>query len=433
MSTSIIILAAGKGTRLKSNKPKVFHEVGNLPIIFHVIETAKKLKPREIVVVISQSMLQYKAQILNYDVKIKICIQDEQKGTGHAVKCCENLISQKTQNTLILYADSPLISSNSLKRLSKNIFLKKAELCIMAMKTHTRNRYGKIILDKKKNIIKIVEYLDASLEEKNIELCNSGFMSFQTNSLFSNLKFLTNKNAKKEFYLTDMVQIFNQHNKKISLEICDYVETLGINDRQELSRVEQIFQEKKINAHRVNGVTIMDPRSTYFSYDTKISKDCVIYPNVYFGLGVKISENVKIKSFSHLEGVVVKKNCEIGPFARIRPETLIDEDVRIGNFVEVKKSKISRGAKLSHLSYVGDSQIGSQTNIGAGSITCNYDGKKKNETIIGKNCFIGSNTSLIAPLNIGDNSVIGAGTVLKENIDKKTIVFRKSKVIKKNK
>ncbi len=433
MSISVIILAAGKGTRLKSRKPKVLHEIGNLPILFHVINTARGLLPKEIIVVISKNMLHFSQIIQDFYPKIKIIIQEKQKGTGNAVRSCEGKVKLSSKNTLVLYADSPLVTKSTLKKLSKNILLDKSDLCLMAMKVNVPNHYGRLLIDKSKNVKKIVEFSEASNEEKKIELCNSGVMSFKTGSLFSNLKKINNENNKNEFYLTDLVEIFNNDGKKVTFEICKYEETLGINNREELSNVEKIFQRNKVNILRKKGVTIIDPGTVFFSYDTKVSKDCIIYPNIYFGLGVQIAQNVKIKSFSHLEGVNIKKNCEIGPFARIRPDTLIHENVRVGNFVEIKESKILSGAKLSHLSYIGDSEIGSQTNIGAGSITCNFDGKKKNETIIGNDCFIGSNTSLIAPLNIGDNSVIGAGTVLKEDIAKKTIVFRKSKVIKKNK
>lgn len=433
MSISIIILAAGRGTRLNSAVPKVFHEVGNLPIIFHVINSAKKLLPNEIVLVIGKNMLAYKKQILNLYPDVKICIQEEQKGTAHAVMCCIKKINHRNKNTIILYADSPLITKNSITKLSKNILSKKSELCLLAMKAEIQDHYGRLILDKKKNVKKIVEFSDANFQEKKITLCNSGVMSFKTATLLSHLDKISNKNIKKEFYLTDLVEILNIAQKNISFEVCKIEETLGINTREDLSNVEKIFQKNKLDSLRNRGVTVMDPNSTFFSYDTKISKDCIVYPNVYFGLGVNIAKNVRIKSFSHLEGVDIKKNCEIGPFARIRPETTVAEGVRIGNFVEIKKSAISKGAKVAHLSYIGDSRIGSETNIGAGSITCNFDGYKKNKTTIGSNCFIGSNTSLIAPLNIGDYSVIGAGTVLKENVGKKTIVFRQSKVIKKNK
>ena len=258
-------------------------------------------------------------------------------------------------------------------------------------------------------------------------------MIFKSFELLKYINQISNNNSKKEYYLTDIVEIFKKNKKVIDYLICEYEETLGVNDRDDLLKVETNFQKVRVKEFLSRGITILDKKSVYFSYDTKIGKDSIIYPNVYFGKEVEVGINVKIKSFSHLEGAIIKNNCEIGPFARIRPDSTIYDSVRIGNFVEIKKSEIKNNAKIPHLSYIGDSSVGSETNIGAGTITCNFDGIRKNKTKIGKHCFIGSNTSLIAPLSIGDNAIIGAGSVIKKNVSKSVIIYGKPKIVRKNK
>ena len=431
MSISIIILSAGVGSRLNSNIPKVFHKIGNHPLLYHVLDTANLIKPEKIILVISEKLKDYEIEIKKKFNNTQFCIQKHQLGTAHAVKSALNFLGNKpADKTLILYGDTPLIQKNTLNKLIRKFEKDKSDMCLLCMRPKDPKHYGRIILNKK-NVKKIVEFTEASENEKKIGLCNSGIMIIKTTYLKSFLKLINNKNKKKEFYLTDLIEILNNKQKKITFDICNYNETLGVNDRSDLEDVEKSFQNMKKNYFLKKGITILDKNSVYFSFDTKIGKDSIIFPNVYFGPGVDIGENVKLKSFSHIEGAKIKNQSEIGPFARIRPKTIIEERARIGNFVEIKKSKIHKDVKISHLSYIGDALVGKNSNVGAGCITCNFDGLNKNPTFIGDNCFIGSNTSLIAPVSIGDNAVIGAGTVLKENVPPKTTIFRKSMVIKK--
>ena len=432
MFLSVIILAAGKGTRMNSSKPKVFHEIANYPLLYHVIDSIKQLKPNSFNIVVSNEIAEKTKEIskLYKDQNLKFSVQKKQLGTGHAVKCVKDLRYVNINDvTLILFADTPLIKINTLKKLvlkCKN----KADLTILAMQPEDPKNYGRVVL-KNGMVEKIVEFSEATPEDKKISLCNSGVMAVKTKLLLDFLTNLNSNNSKKEFFLTDLVDIFVKNKKTVVYHKCDYEETLGVNDREDLHHINNIFQKLKYQNLSKNGVSILDKNSVYFSYDTKIGKDSVIYPNVYFGKNVKINKNVKVKSFSNLEDVYIAENCEIGPFARIRSHTNIEKNTRIGNFVELKKSKISQNVKISHLSYIGDASIDLNTNIGAGTITCNYDGKNKNKTEIGENCFIGSNSSLIAPIKIKKNSIVGAGTVLKNDVSRNTTVFRKSTLVKK--
>ena len=431
MTLSIIILAAGKGTRMKSNKIKVLHNVANFPMLCHVLQTVKTLKPNLCNVVISKEMKKFLLPIKEQFSFINFCIQEKQLGTADAVKCAvSNMKRLKSDNTLILYGDTPLIKVNTLRKMIKQLETKKTSLCILSMEPNYANKYGRII-SSGNEVKKIIEFSEANTEEKKESLCNSGVMAFKTNELLNNLSKIENKNSKNEYYLTDLAKIINKQGKIVTHLKCDFSETLGVNDKKELSIIEEIFQNQKRNFFLKKGVTLINPSTIFFSFDTVIEKDSIIYPYVYFGQNVNIGKNVIVKSFSHIENTIIKNDSEIGPFARIREYSEINEKTRIGNFVEVKKSKIKKLSKVSHLSYIGDASVGIDTNIGAGTITCNYDGKNKNKTNIGDNCFIGSNTSLIAPLHIENDSIVGAGTVLKSNISKGTTVFRKSELIKK--
>ena len=432
MTLSVIILAAGKGTRMNSEKLKVFHEVGNYPLIFHVLDTVSKLKPEKCFVVISPEMEEKKSEISKKFGFVEFSVQKNQLGTADAVKSVRELKSNnKSDTTIILYADTPLIELQTLKKIIKLVQEKKSDLSILSMKPENPKQYGRLKITGKNSVLKIIEDSEASIEEKKIKICNSGVMAINTGLLIENLEKIKNNNSKKEFYLTDLVEIFNEIKRKVSHFECDFYETMGINNRNDLQEVDNFFQEKIKKDAIDKGVTFLDKKSVYMSYDTKIGNDSVIFPNVYFGKNVEIQKNVSIKSFCHFEDVTIKKDCEIGPFARIRGETIIEKDVKVGNFVEIKKSRINKKTKIAHLSYIGDAVVGYNTNIGAGTITCNYDGFDKHQTIIGNNCFIGSNSSLIAPIEINENSIVGAGTVLKSNIASHTTVFRKSELIKK--
>mgnify|MGYP003337952670 CR=1 FL=1 len=289
--------------------------------------------------------------------------------------------------------------------------------------------YGRLVIDKKGDLQKIIEFKDANYQEKEITLCNSGIMAFRGDKIHDLINKIDNKNNSQEYYLTDIVDIALKQNLKVGYSIIDEKEVIGVNSKLELSIVENIKQQQLRHKLMQDGVTLIDPNSVFLSHDVKIGQDCIIEPNVTLGIGVEIGNNVTIKSFSYIEQSKISDNCNIGPFARLRPESEIGDNCKIGNFVEIKKSQISQNTNISHLSYVGDSVVGQNCNIGAGTITCNYDGLKKHQTKIGDNSFIGSNCSLIAPLNIADNCLIGAGSVVTKNTENGDLVIARSKQI----
>ncbi len=432
MSLSIIVLAAGKGSRMLSAKPKVLHEVGNYPMLFHILDSINSFKDAKVKVVISSSFTKYKSEIKSKYRKITFSTQIKQNGTADAVNSSLDENTKSSNTTLVLCGDTPLISPKTLKKSLKKFHKDNLDLCVISMTPDNEmNSYGKLKFENKR-LTGIVENSEIE-NDKHSNICNSGIMIFKTKRLIENLKLIKNKNNKREYFLTDLVEIFNNKNLSTDHFSCDFTETLGVNCMKDLARVNFEFQKKKRNYYLSKGVQMVAPETIFFSYDTQIGKDVIIQPNVYFGLEVKIKDRVTLRSFSYLDNVIVSNNSVIGPYARIRDGVEIKENSKIGNFVEIKKSKVDKNVKISHLSYIGDSIINSDSNIGAGAITCNYDGFRKNKTIIGKNCFIGSNTSLVAPLNIKKGSVVGAGTVVNKDVPIETVVYRKSELIKKNK
>jgi len=434
MSLSIIVLAAGKGSRMLSSTPKVFHNVGNHPMLFHVLDTASSLKNNLINLVISHSLFEFKDIIKKKYKRISFSTQLKQKGTADAVKTAfENINAEKSKITLVLYGDTPLVSKRTLSNSLDKFRKENLDLCVLSMKPDdVKNNYGKLrFIDNK--LVGILEQTELKNKEKKMDICNSGIMIFKTESLIKNLNLIKDKNAKSEFYLTDLVEIFVNKNLMVDHFPCKYEETLGVNSMNDLAIINNEFQSSRRKVFLKKGVIMEAPQTVFFSYDTKIGKNVTIQPNVYFGPSVSINNDVIIKSFSYLENVKVDNNVAIGPFSRIRDGVDIKSNAKIGNFVEIKKSSVGENVKISHLAYIGDATIHNNGNIGAGAITCNYDGVKKNKTVIGENCFIGSNTSLVAPLKIKKGSVIGAGTVVNQDIPGETVVYRKSELIKKNK
>lgn len=434
MSLSIIVLAAGKGSRMNSSIPKVFHEVGNKEMISHVHEIALSMNPKILTTVISDEFKNFIYNIKNK--KIKLVTQHNRNGTAHAVKTAlKKNNSSNIKNTLILYGDTPLIQKKTIENAIKYFIKNSLDLCVLAMKPKSSDHaYGRLFFQNK-SLVKIIEKAEMTKtqSENDLNICNSGMMIFNTKKLLKYINKVGNLNKKKEFYLTDLVSIFYKYGLKAGYYLCDYEECKGVNNMQELSRANKIFQNRKRNFFLSKGIFMEDPSTVFFSADTRIEKNVKIQPNVYFGVGVIVKENVLIKSFTHLENTIVNRNVMIGPFSRIRDNVEIGSNVKIGNFVEIKKSDIKSGVKVSHLSYIGDALIGKETNIGAGSITCNFDGKNKNKTTIGANCFVGSNTSLVAPLEIKKNSVIGAGTIVNKDIKENSLIYRKSELVRKEK
>jgi bifunctional UDP-N-acetylglucosamine pyrophosphorylase/glucosamine-1-phosphate N-acetyltransferase len=455
---SVIILAAGKGTRMRSGLPKVMHKVANREILHMVIDTSELLKPADITIVIPQELRNFQEKILQQhsQTKISFAVQKEPKGTADAVltaikKIRPKEINQKkiipgkinpkemgrqktgnatgncTEKMLILYGDTPLVSCATLQKMLNKI--DDFSLCILGFEEKKENMYGRLVVDSKGHLEKVTEFKDATAAEKKITLCNSGVIAVDGGQIRNLLDKVTNNNAAGEFYLTDIITIAKRQGLKCTFLQTNRKEVLGINSRAELAAIETITQRQLRKKMMACGVTLLDPSSVYFSFDTIIANDVTIHPQVFFGPKVKIEKNVEIRSFCHIEGAEIECGSVIGPFARIRPETQIAQNVNVGNFVEIKKSRIRQDAKISHLSYIGDCEIGQKSNIGAGTITCNYDGYNKFETIIGKNVFVGSNSALIAPVNIEDGAVIGAGSVITKNVAKNELAFSRARQI----
>lgn len=424
--TAIIILAAGKGTRMKSAMPKVLHKVCGKPMINHVIDTAKALSPKKIVTVLSRD-----TQVIEDSIKdSSLCVlQKQQLGTGDAVKPALSQLTSFKGNIVILYADTPLIEVTTLNKMIKK--LDKSGAVVLGFRPDDPAEYGRLEINNSNNLERIVEFKDASPEQRKNNLCNSGVIAIKSDVIQKLIGKITNENANGEYYLTDLIEL-----AKNDGNICSYIEgeedeVLGVNNRVQLSEAENIFQNRLREKAMLGGATLIDPSSVYFYHDTKVGKDVLIHPNVTFGEGVSVADNVEIKSFSHIEGAKISSGAAIGPFARLRPGTDVGQDARIGNFVEVKKSQIGKGVKIGHLSYIGDSEIGSETNIGAGTITCNYDGVNKFKTKLGKNVFVGSNSALVAPINIGDNSFIGAGSTITKDVGKNSLAVARGRQITK--
>ena len=301
-----------------------------------------------------------------------------------------------------------------------------SDIVLLTVDTNKKNAYGRIILDEQDKVKKIVEYKDATTKQKKISLCNSGIMLLKSEVLKKLIKKIKPKNKKKEYYLTDIIELANDNNLIVDYIKSNFLKTLGVNTKQELAIAEEKFQNSLREKFISLGVKILDPKSVFFNYDTKIGKDVVIEPNVFFGPDVTIKNNVHIKAFSHIEGVRILDNAVIGPFARLRPGTVIGSNSRIGNFVEIKKSNIKNNSKINHLTYLGDTSVGENVNIGAGVITCNYDGIKKNKTIIENNVFVGSNVSLVAPIKLGKSSIVGAGSVITQSVKNKALAVERN-------
>lgn len=429
MEHAIIILAAGRGERMNSETPKVMHKIAGAPMIMHTLRTAKSLDPDRIIVITGYGAEQVEKEISELEPEIDFVRQIEQKGTGHAVKCAEKMLKNFTGNTLILYGDVPFISPDTLELLIEE---KESgtDLVVLGFESKQPGNYGRLIIENDQ-LISIVEAKDATTEQLKITLCNSGVLYTENKILFQLLSNITNENANQEYYLTDIVETAKNQNLSIKVVCCDELETLGVNTRSELSSAELTFQIRARERIIENGVTLSQPDTTYFSFDTEIGREACIGPNVVFGPGVTIESGAEILPFCHLEGCHISKGAKIGPFARLRPGTELSEDVKVGNFVEIKNSTISAKSKINHLSYIGDTTIGENSNIGAGTITCNYDGISKHTTEIGNDVFIGSNTLLVAPVSVGDNSMTASGTIVTESIPSGNLAIGRVKQVNK--
>ncbi len=435
---SIAILAAGKGTRMVSNLPKVLHKVSGKTLLNRIIDTSKKLNPDKIFVVIGHKPDLVKESLLN-DRKVEIVLQEPQLGTGHAIQVLSKKFNKLKGDLLILNGDVPLISTESLKELLKIHSSRDADVSLITAEKENPFGYGRVF--EKDNLIeKIVEEKDCSLNEKKNKLINAGIYCFNWEKLSKIINNLESKNNQKEFYITDTISLLD---KAISYEIMDEEEIVGINNRIDLAKCEEIIQRKIKTKHMLNGVTFVNPESSSVSEESEIGIDVIIEANSHIRGFTKISDNCIIGPNTFLENTSIKKNSKvvnttifnseimenvkIGPYSHIRPGSIISSNSKVGNFVEIKNSHISQSVKVNHLSYIGDTNIGKFTNIGAGSITANYDGTKKNVTNIGEYCSVGSNSVLIAPITLGDAVTIGAGSVINKDVKSDSLAISRVK------
>ena len=424
-NVSFIILAAGKSRRMKSNKSKVLHSIAGRPLLNFVYDIAKKNSSSKINFVCSNEVKQYVE--MNFS-NSKTIIQKKRLGTAHAVETAKKLIPNRNQDIIILFGDVPLIKDSTIKKLIRSKNKSKSIGAIIAFTTKKPFGYGRLIVEN--NFVKsIVEEKDTSLSQKNIKLCNSGILICDSRYLFQSIKKISNKNSQKEKFLTDICKIAYNDKKPFTFIKCSEIEALGVNSQKQLIELDSEFQKIHKNKLIEKGTNLIQPETIRICYGTKIGKNVTIEPHTIIKENVRIKDETKILSGSYLEECTIGRNCSIGPYARIRPGTKIDDNVKIGNFVEVKNSLIGKFTSVSHLSYIGDSLIGKKVNIGAGTITCNYDGFKKNKTIIDDGVFIGSNSSLIAPLKISKNSIVGAGSVLDENVPASSLAIERSRLL----
>ncbi|MCH2550217.1 MAG: bifunctional UDP-N-acetylglucosamine diphosphorylase/glucosamine-1-phosphate N-acetyltransferase GlmU [Alphaproteobacteria bacterium] len=418
---SALILAAGLGTRMNSKLPKVMHKLAGRPMLLNLLETVESLNPKILAVVRGPGM----ESIDNFVHPYEVCIQKERLGTGDAVNSAAALLRSEKDPLLILFGDTPMVSRDTIIS-AINACKNESEIVVVGFRPENPANYGRLVIGHGGDLIEIVEAKDASIEQLKIEICNSGLMVVSGEHLFGLLKELNNRNAKGEYYLTDIVKIGRGKGLRIGFIEAEEEELMGVNNREELATAESVLQDKLRAKAMENGVTLVDPSTVWFSHDTSLGQDVVIHPNVVFGPEVKIGNNVEIKPFSHIEGAIVNDGAVIGPFARIRPGTKLGTDVKVGNFVEIKNSEIENDTKVNHLSYIGDTKIGHKTNIGAGTITCNYDGFVKHRSYIGDKVFIGSNTALVAPITIGDGAIIAAGSTVTKDVSSNSLAIERT-------
>lgn len=412
-STALVILAAGKGTRMLSDLPKVLHQIAHAPMLAHAMRTGAALDPARVVIVAgvgAETVAQAAHQV---DETAEIVLQGEQNGTAHALAQARATLEGFGGDVIVLYGDTPFVQPETLARMQGA--RTKHDLVILGFHAADPARYGRLEMQGD-DLLRIVEFKDATPEQRQTDFCNSGLMACDAATLFSLVAEVGNDNASGEYYLTDVVELARARGLKVTAVACDESETLGINSRADLAAANAVFQTRARDELLATGVTMMAPDTVFLAFDTVIGRDAQIEPNVVFGPGVTVESGAHIRAFSHLEGCHVSRGAVVGPYARLRPGAELAEDVKVGNFVEIKNAQIDEGAKISHLSYIGDADIGAGANIGAGTITCNYDGVMKHRTEIGPGAFIGSNTMLVAPVKIGSGALTASGSVITKDV-----------------
>jgi len=426
MSVSVIILAAGMGSRMKSDVPKVLHRIAGAQMLVHAMRTASGIDAQRTVIVTGYGADLVADVATDYDENVLIAHQEAQNGTGHAVQQAAASLQDFAGDVIVLYGDTPFVRPETLQAMLD----KKTEghgVVVLGFHAADPAKYGRLITSKGGLLDEIIEYKDTTKVQRNIDFCNSGVICADAKLLFNLLDDVTNDNASGEYYLTDIVGLARAQGLSCAAIACDETETMGINSRNDLAAAEVAFQTKARRDAMEGGVTLTAADTVWFAYDTIIGRDVIVEPNVIFGPDVTVENNATIRAFSHLEGCHISKDAIVGPYARLRPGAEIGDGAKVGNFVEIKAAQIGEGAKVNHLSYIGDADIGADANIGAGTITCNYDGVFKHKTEIGKRAFIGSNTMLVAPVRIGDDAMTASGSVVTMDVPDEALALGRSR------
>jgi bifunctional UDP-N-acetylglucosamine pyrophosphorylase / glucosamine-1-phosphate N-acetyltransferase len=400
---------------MKSDLPKVLHPVANRPMISHLLDALTAISAEKTVVVVAPGM----TRVVDAVAPAQTAVQTEALGTGHAVLAARDAMGDFDGDVLVLFGDTPLLTAGTMQNMvDARRSADNPAVVVLGFRPDDPAEYGRLVQAPDGGLESIVEFRDASAEQREIGLCNAGIMAIDGAHLFALLDAVTNDNSKGEYYLTDIVELARARDLRCAVvEAPDPVEVMGVNSRAQLAEAEAAMQERLRDRAMAGGVTMTDPNSVFLSADTKLGRDVSIGPNVFFGTGVTIADNVEIRAFCHIDSAEVASGAIIGPFARLRPGAKLENDVHVGNFVEIKAALVEEGAKVNHLTYIGDARIGPRANIGAGTITCNYDGFFKDLTDIGADAFIGSNSALVAPVKIGDGAIIGAGSVITTEVD----------------
>ncbi len=421
----IVVLAAGKGTRMKSAVPKVLHEIASRSMLGHLLALARAAEAASIAVVIGPGMDDVRAETAKLAPGARVFIQQNQIGTADALLAARDAVANHHGDVMILYADTPLLKSGTLQQL-RGLLNAGANVAVLGFEAAEPTGYGRLLTDASGVLVAIREEKEASADEKRVRMCNSGVMAFRVDGLAGLLADIGNKNAKGEYYLTDAVELCRARGLKAAVAVCPEEEVLGVNARDQLAAAEAIWQRRARNRMMADGVTMTAPETVWLSHDTVIGRDVTIEPNVFFGPGVSIEDRAVIRANCHITGAHIGSGAIVGPFARLRPGAKLGSGVRIGNFVEVKNSTLEDGAKANHLAYLGDGRVGAKANIGAGTIFCNYDGFFKHRTDIGAGAFIGSNSSLVAPVKIGDGAYVGSGSVITKDVPANSLALERS-------
>ncbi|HEV2302934.1 MAG TPA: bifunctional UDP-N-acetylglucosamine diphosphorylase/glucosamine-1-phosphate N-acetyltransferase GlmU [Stellaceae bacterium] len=429
-----IVLAAGSGTRMQSSTPKVLHRVAGRPMILHLIDSLRRLEPAATVAVLGAGM----GEVARLVAPAECAVQEPPRGTGDAVAAARGALARRLapqgpiEDVLILFGDTPLLQPETMRRLLEGRRRPPAAaIAAAAMRPADPGPYGRLVCGPDGALERIVEARDASPEEREIGLCNGGLMAVAARHLFALVEALGSDNAKREFYLTDIVGLAREQGLLCRAVELPAEELVGVNNRAELAAAEAAMQDRLRRRAMDEGASLVAPHTVFLSFDTRLARDVVVEPNVVFGPGVSVGEGALLRSFSYFEGAEIGAHAIVGPFARLRPGAVLERDVHVGNFVEVKAARLGIGVKANHLSYLGDAEVGAGSNIGAGTITCNYDGFEKHRTVIGDNVFIGSNTALVAPVTVGAGAYVAAGSTITEDVSAEALAIARGRQVEK--